>query len=56
MNELTKDELLNLYSLAAREVQTPKEVNQDEYAYKKHLGYWENLADKLQILCQEKGE
>jgi hypothetical protein len=56
INELTKDELLNLYSLAAREVQTPKEINQDEYAYKKHLGYWENLADKLRILCQEKGE
>lgn len=54
--ELTKNDLLHLYSLATREVQASREVNQDEYAHKKHLEYYDNLADKLRILYEEKGE
>jgi len=56
MKELTRNDLLHLYSLATREIQSSKEINQDEYAYKKHLEYWDNLADKLRVLYEEKGE
>lgn len=56
MKELTRNDLLHLYSLATREIQSSKEINQDEYAYKKQLEYWDNLADKLRILYEEKGE
>jgi hypothetical protein len=55
MNELTKAELNNLYSLAVREVQAPKEeVSKDDLAYKMFIDYWDKLADKLRILSEEK--
>jgi hypothetical protein len=54
--ELTRDELLHLYSLATREVQASREVNQDEYTHKKHLEFYDNLADKLRTLYEDKGE
>ena len=55
MIELTKAELDNLYSLAVREVQAPKEeVSKDDYAYKMFIDYWDILADKLRILSEEK--
>jgi hypothetical protein len=55
MIELTKAELNNLYSLAAREVQAPKEeVSKDDLAYKMFVDYWDKLADKLRILYEEK--
>ena len=55
MIELTKAELNNLYSLAVREVQAPKEeVSKDDLAYKMFIDYWDKLADKLRILSEEK--
>ena len=54
MNGLTKRELDNLYSLAVREVQAPKEeVSKDDLAYKMFIDYWDKLADKLRILSEE---
>jgi hypothetical protein len=52
--ELTRDELLHLYSLAIKEVQSPRESNQDNYDYERHIGYWDNLADKLRIIYEDK--
>lgn len=57
MNALTKEELNNLYSLAVRELNTPKEeVSKDDLAYKMFVDYWDKLADKLRVLYEETGE
>jgi len=54
MNALTKSELENLYSLAVRELNTPKEeVSKDDLGYKRFVDYWDKLADKLRVLSEE---
>lgn len=54
MIALTKEELSTLYSIAVRELHTPKEeVSKDDLAYKRFVDYWDKLADKLRVLSEE---
>jgi hypothetical protein len=54
MEQLTKDEISVLYSIAAREAQlTKKDVTQDDEAYKRFIDYWDKLADKLRVLHEQ---
>jgi hypothetical protein len=54
MEQLTKDELSVLYSIASREAQlTKKDVTQDDEAYKRFIDYWDRLADKLRVLHEQ---
>jgi hypothetical protein len=52
MIALTKEELSTLYSIAVRQVQGFRE-EEDDYAYKKFVDYWDKLADKLRVLHEE---